>query len=306
MTTRDQPAPTMERELAPFIRELFDKSGGKRYDLTEEQFAEILKGVAEKYLGNHASASEQRALCSSLHVEELVLVRACAAGHERAWEDFMIRYREKLHDAALGITKDDCKARELADSLYADLYGTTLREGRRISKFIYYSGRGSLEGWLRTVMAQRHINEYRSNRRTVSLDEETDGGRQFAIAPEPAGVASDRRLSEAIEEALAALGGEDRCILAYYFLDHLTLARIASMLRVHESTISRRVEKLVRVLRKDILLRMTRKGMSRRQAEEALESDVRDLGIDIRKQLTQDSSSLPFSSKKIMRAEGQE
>jgi RNA polymerase sigma-70 factor (ECF subfamily) len=90
--------------------------------------------------------------------------------------------------------------------------------------------------------------------------------------------------------------------LAYYFLDDLTLARIAAILRVHESTISRRLEKLVRQVRKDIVLCLTRKGMSRRQAEEALETDVRDLAIDIRKQLTQDSSSAPFSGKKIVRA----
>jgi hypothetical protein len=62
------------------------------------------------------------------------------------------------------------------------------------------------------------------------------------------------------------------------------------------------LEKLVRTLRKDLILRLTRKGMSRRQAEEALETDVRDLAIDIRKQLTQDSSSPPFPNKKIMPA----
>jgi RNA polymerase sigma-70 factor (ECF subfamily) len=235
-------------------------------------------------------------------VEELVLARACASGHERAWEDFMIRYREKLHDAALRITKEDSKARELAGSMYADLYGTSSRDGVRVSKLSYYSGRGSLEGWLRTVMAQRQVNEYRSNRHTVSLEEETEAGKQFASAESPAASSSEPRLAEAIDEALGALTPEDRCILAYYFLDDLTLARIAAILQVHESTISRRLEKLVRQLRKDIVLRLTRKGLSRRQAEEALETDVRDLAIDIRKQLMQESSSAPFSGKKIVRA----
>jgi RNA polymerase sigma-70 factor (ECF subfamily) len=307
MTTRGQLVLTNRSELGALIQELFEKSGGTRYNISEEQFAEILSAIREKYLPGEPSASELRLLYSSLRVEELVLARACAAGHERAWEDFMIRYREKLHETALGITKQDSKARELAGSIYADLYGTTSREGQRVSKFLYYSGRGSLEGWLRTVMAQRYVNEYRKERRTVSLEEETEAGRQFATRAELPSVASDQRLNAAIDEALAALGAEDRCILAYYFLDQLTLARIASLLRVHESTVSRRLEKLVRVLRKDIILRMTRKGMSRRQAEEALEADVRDLGIDIRKQLTQDSATAPFSSKKIVRAgEGQE
>jgi RNA polymerase sigma-70 factor (ECF subfamily) len=151
-------------------------------------------------------------------------------------------------------------------------------------------------------MAQRHINDYRSTRRTVSLEEETEAGKQFASVATPAARSSEPRLESAVDEALGALTAEDRCILAYYFLDELTLARIAHILRVHESTISRRLEKLVRQLRKDIVLRLTRKGLTRRQAEEALDTDVRDLAIDIRKQLTQDSPTAPFSGKKIVRA----
>jgi RNA polymerase sigma-70 factor (ECF subfamily) len=156
-------------------------------------------------------------------------------------------------------------------------------------------------------MAQRQVNDYRSGRNTVSLDEETEAGKQFALpAPEAVSV-SDSRLCAAIDEALAALSSEDRCILAYYFLDGLTLARTAALLRVHESTISRRLEKLVKSLRKEIIFRLTRKGLSRRQAEEALETDVRDLALDIRQRLTQDSPASAFSSKKTVRAgEGQE
>src|SRR5205807_3794676 len=135
--------------------------------IAEEQFGGILSEIAHKYLPAGAPTSEVCTLYSSLHVEELALARACASGHERAWEDFMIRYREKLHDAALRITKEDSKARELAGSIYADLYGAHNREGARLSKLSYYSGRGSLEGWLRTVLAQAHVNAYRGTRRDV-------------------------------------------------------------------------------------------------------------------------------------------
>lgn len=302
MTTVDHSASSPRPELEGLVRELFEKSAAQKYGIAERQFGDMLSEIALKYLPPGASVSEVRTLYASLHVEELALARACALGQERAWEDFMIRYREKLHDAALRITKEDSKARELAGSIYADLYGTSLRDGERVSKLSYYSGRGSLEGWLRTVMAQRQVNEYRSSRHTISLEEETEAGRQFASAASPAAVSSEPRLTEAVDEALGTLSAEDRCILSYYFLDGLTLARIAAVLRVHESTISRRLEKLVRQLRKDIVLRLTRKGLSRRQAEEALETDVRDLAVDIRKQLTQDSSSAPFSGKKIVRA----
>ena len=78
-------------------------------------------------------------------------------------------------------------AAELADSLFADLYGVNARDGVRNSKLVFYTGRGSLEGWLRTVMAQEFINRYRKQKRTVSLEEQTEEGVQFAAAvPEPA------------------------------------------------------------------------------------------------------------------------
>jgi len=97
---------------------------------------------------------------------------------------------------------------------------------------------------------------------------------------------------------LAALPAEDRFVLASYYLDHRTLAEIARTLRVHESTISRRLDKLAKTLRKQILATLRRKGMSRRQAEEALQMDVRDLHVDIRTCLAQETSAKPFSDKK--------
>jgi RNA polymerase sigma-70 factor (ECF subfamily) len=219
----------------------------------------------------------------------------------------MIRYREKLHDAALAITREESQARELAGSIYADLYGTTMKEGARVSKLSYYNGRGSLEGWLRTVLAQRQVNEYRGTRKTVSLDEESEEGKQFvAASPEPPQQV-DPRLNTAIDAALNAISDEERCILAYYFLDDLTLAKIASILGLHESTISRRLEKLVRGVRKDIVAGLLAGGMSRRQAEEAMEVDVRDLTVDIRQNLAQEKGSRAFSKEKIIRAgEGQD
>ena len=291
-------------ELGSLVGELYQKSGGEKFGLRQQEFIVVIGEIRQKYLAPGANAEEIRALCASLRVEELVLARACAAGHEGAWEAFLLRYREKLYDIARGITREDSAGRELADSLYADLYGTMLREGTRVSKLASYTGRGSLEGWLRTVLAQEYVNRYRRHKRLVSLDEETEKGTQFvATIPAPAPVA-DSRLHSATDEALAALSAEDRFILASYYLDRRTLAEIARTLAVHESTISRKLDKLSKSLRKQILARLTRTGMSRRQAEEALEIDVRDLQVDIRRSLAQDSVSETFPEKKVQAQAG--
>jgi RNA polymerase sigma-70 factor (ECF subfamily) len=291
-----QPVTEDVLELESVVTTLYEKSGN--FGLSIQQFAAILTEVAAKYLPPGASAQQVADLYLSLRVEELTLARACAAGQEHAWEVFMTRYREKLYDIAGYIAKESSAARELADSLYAELYGTTSRDGQRVSKLASYTGRGSLEGWLRTVMAQEFVNRYRRQRRLVSLEEDNEDGKELAAKdPEPA-IAVDSRLEAATDEVLSALPAEDRFILASYYLDSRTLAEIARVLAVHESTVSRKLDKLVKSLRKKIVLGLERKGMSRRQAEEALQADVRDLQLNIRDHLAQEAGPPAFSDKK--------
>src|SRR3954469_20028847 len=209
--------------LESLVAELYERSGAVKFGLPREHFSAALEQVVRKYLP--AADQQQTAdFLGTLRVEELALARACAAGAEKAWEEFLIRFRERLFDAARGITKDDVTGRELADSLYADLYGTKTRDGERVSKLASYYGRGSLEGWLRTVLAQEFVNRYRSQKRTVSLDEQEEDGAQFAAATVDPPVIADARLDDATDAALASVAAEERYILASYFLDDRTLA----------------------------------------------------------------------------------
>jgi len=279
--------------------ELHARSSCEQFGLTREWLVAILYEVGSKSASAESSEAEMRTFFLALRVDELALARACAAGHNSAWEVFLTRYREKLYLAALRIAREDSAARDLADTLYADLYGTNTREGERVSKLASYTGRGSLEGWLRTVLAQEYVNRYRRTKRLVSLDEEAEEGAQFrAPDPEPA-PSGDPRLAQATDEALAVLSAEDRMVLSAYYLDGRTLAEIARMLGVHESTISRKLDKLARNLRKQILAGLAGRGMSRRQAEEALEADVRDLQLDIRRSLAQEPAAPAFSKKRV-------
>jgi RNA polymerase sigma-70 factor (ECF subfamily) len=266
------------------FRILFEKSGGERYGLTLQAFEVVLEQVAHKYVPE-ATPAQKLEFCRDLKLEELALARACAAGHDPAWQAFLTRFREKLYDIARGITKEDSSARDLADSLYADLYGTSERDGRRVSRLNFYMGRGSLEGWLRTVLAQEFVNRYRKQKRLVSLEEQAEDGVQFSAAPSGPVSPLDSRLGAALDEALGQLAGEDRLILASYYLDDRTLTEIGRMVGVHESTISRRLEKLLKGIRKQVLAGLVSRGMNRGQAEEALEADVRYLQVDVTRKL---------------------
>ncbi len=295
------PSPAQPAQLAlePLLAELHARSGAAAWDVGIADFARLLTEIASKNLGADATDTETRTFLTSLRVEELALARACAAGHEKAWEVFLTRYRARLYEMALNIAREASAARDLADSIYASLYGLSERAGQRVSKLSFYTGRGSLEGWLRTVLAQEFVNRYRKQRHSVSLEEKEEEGAQFvATAPEEATTA-DVRLEQATDEALDQLPAEDRYVLAAYYLDERTLAEIARTLGVHESTISRRLERLARALRKQILGGCGHRGMSRRQAEEALAIDVRDLRVNVRRRLAQDSASSTFSKQRL-------
>lgn len=196
-------------------------------------------------------------------------------------------YREKLYSAAISIARDESTGRELADSLYADLFGTRTRnDGQRISKLDSYIGRGSLEGWLKAVLAQEYVNGFRTRRKLIAFDEAID---TRGHADPPAFSASDRtRLAQATDTALAELSPEQRFLLAAYYLDGHTLAAIARMLSVHESTVQRRLEKTIRRLRARIVAQLRKEGIAKRAAEEMLDVDVRDLGVDLRSRLAQE------------------
>ncbi len=280
--------PGISRIADSFAPDLYRKAGAEKFGLSVEDFSRILGEVAARYLPSNPSQGAARDLLASLHVEELCLARACAKGSEPAWDIFLTRYRAKLYNAAHAIAKDEAAGKELADSLYADLFGTSTRGGRRVSKLGFYMGRGSLEGWLRTVLAQEYVNRYRAGRRLVSLEEQTEAGAQFAEKTVEAEPAPDARLVASTDEALSDLPAEDRLILASYYLDGRTLAEVARILGVHESTISRRLEKIVQSTRKAIVKGLLRRGMSKQQAEEAMEADVRDFSIDVRRRLVQE------------------
>jgi RNA polymerase sigma-70 factor (ECF subfamily) len=268
--------------------QLHREAGAEKFGLTQQAFAGVLQEVAAKYLPASASPAEIADFLNHLRVEELALARGCALGSESAWEIFLTRYREKLYGAAHSIVQGDSNARELADSLYADLFGTRTADGRRISKLNSFTGRGSLEGWLRAVLAQEYVNRFRRQQRLVSMEEQVEAGAQFeAETPDPT-QAIDARLREATDQALASLAAEDKFILANYYLDDRRLAEIARLLGVHESTISRKLEKITASLRKAILSGLMKRGMNRKEAEQTMEVEVTQLSVDVRRRLMQE------------------
>lgn len=297
------PPPGAVSLAAPaWLGELWRQCDATSYGLTRAEFDSLLlsAGAATNFgvaPGVAPSAAQQQAAYfAALKLNDLVLAQACAAGHERAWEYFVGLYHEPLVRAAIAITGNDTLGRDLAGSLYAELYGMKERDGERRCPLHSYRGRGSLIGWLRATLAQRHIDHHRRSHREEPLDDAApDPPAPDPVPAEaPAGIA---RLRDAVEQTLRDRAAEDRFLLAAYYLDGRTLAQLAQLLHVHEATVSRRMRRMTDDLRKQVLRRLERGGLSRRAAEEALGADPRDLDMNLRRVL-QFSASSPFPEKK--------
>jgi RNA polymerase sigma-70 factor, ECF subfamily len=266
--------------------------------LTLDEFSANLQSVGMKFnyglpAAVKADAAQKMAFFRSLRLEDLALATACALGREMAWQRFLNLYRAGLTQAAVAITGSATLGHDLADSLYSELYGLRAVDGERRSPLASYSGRGSLLGWLRTTLAQRHVDHHRRTHRETALEELEAP----APAQDPAPAAAElSALAGAVTRTLERLSAEDRFLLASYYLDRQPLAQIGWLLQVHEATISRRLKRLLGDVRKQLLRELQSGGLSKRAAEEALGNDPRDLEINLRS-LLQSSQSTTFPDK---------
>lgn len=248
------------------LPEAFARSGAAKWALTTESFGSALTRGIEKHFGTGVPpAKELGAYISGLHLEDLALACACAEGLTSAWDHFVSSYRPYLRTAAAGIlgcAAGSAAACDLADSLFADLYGLN-EAARSRSLFRYFHGRSSLKTWLRAVLAQRQIDSIRAARRVISIDDEEQGaaalkGAERKVALSASSVADPHRqhylelFRRTLEVALGLLEPRDKNRLRLYYAEQRTLAEIGRELGEHESSVSRNLERARRELRRQV------------------------------------------------------
>lgn len=251
-----------------------------------ETFEKTLERAARKYLfveGSPTPTNEEiRQFLNDLQAHDLFMALGCAAGNERAWWEFDQQHRGYLERVARHLASSDVNADEVVDTVYVELYGTRIVDGVRMSKFATYTGRGSIRGWLRTVVWHALVDLHRASHDEVSLDEMTEnvgeGAAQAAIAQPAKGGEGEmldsivreryrKATAAALETAFSGLDTHEKLLLLYYHVEELKLREIARMVeipssplrswfqrksdkreqspdaRVHESTVMRWLEK---------------------------------------------------------------
>jgi RNA polymerase sigma-70 factor len=276
-----------KEKAAAMIVEMFRRcsENAPNFGVTESEFTTSLERSLEKFRAagdGPPTEDEISGFLDQIQADDLFMALACAAGNERAWWEFDQQHRSYMERVARHLAKTDVDAQEVIDAVYVELYGTKVVDGERLSKFSTYSGRGSLRGWLRTVIWHSLVDLHRAGHDEVSLDELTEtvgeGAAHASFAEPPvdgekemiARLETDRYRSatlSAISTAFSTLEPHEKLLLLYYHSDGMKLREIARLVengssplrgwfqrkstsrdkdpssRIHESTVMRWLEK---------------------------------------------------------------
>jgi RNA polymerase sigma-70 factor (ECF subfamily) len=270
-------------ELARAAGERLIARAASSRGLKSEQIAPRLRAALEKYLLRARPESDTRAIrdfYEQLHADDLLCVIACERGDEAAWQDLIKTQTATILAAARSATNNDAEAEDLAQSVWAELYGLRVGDdGRPAGKLSYYSGCGSLGGWLRAIVAQLAVDRHRRAARLVQTDtdaefdalaqnsESSSGAGVFnvGVPSNPENSFAERETASVVHEALARaiseLDAEDRLLIKLYYFDDVRLREAGALLGVHEATASRRLARAQNEIRKRVekFLRLERK-----------------------------------------------
>ena len=277
----------LPKECESVMEEIFNRcaENAPNFGVRLDCFKESLQKTARKFLFNSpesVSTEELNDFLRQIQADDLFMALACSNGSERAWWEFDQNHRSYLERVARHLASTDIDAQEVVDTVYVELYGTRVVDGERVSKFSTYSGRGSLRGWLRTVIWHSLVDLHRASHDEVSLDEMTENvGEGFAHASFAEHVlgGEDEMIEQiakqrykkatvsAIETAFGNLDAHEKLLLLYYHVESMKLREIARLVesensplrdwfqrksptreknpesRIHESTIMRWLEK---------------------------------------------------------------
>lgn len=282
--------------------------------LKPEVLVPRINAAIQKYvLRDNATATAQdiNDFIDGMQADDLCLIIGCEQSDESAWSELVARFTATVRSAARSASANEDAAEDLAQSIWAELYGLRIgKDGKPSSKLAYYSGRGSLAGWLRAVVAQLAVDTYRKQSRLVQTEEDTDLDRLARELPNmsdgQAGVVSGLQdpeqaisnrfaqsdIQQALSVALSEVDAEDRLLVKLYYFDNLRLREAGLVLGVHEATASRRLARIHTELRKRVSqILIEERGWSKAETERSFAEVAQNIDADLEALVTKEGVS---------------
>lgn len=280
-------------ELAAIISSGYSEGRNRFGDLglDLETYSQRMNAIIEKHLGVNPRKDAVINFVKGLHHRDLYLATACsqhslkpvadpvaAASPEnasRAWTTLESTYKGFIRDLSRFFFRKGFVAQDLADNIFADLF---LPDRSGTSRIVSYDGRSSLSTWLRAVISNRAINAQRCSASMQSVEILTDIPDEPALESIDSGLRTKRYqslLEDSLTEACRNLSLRGRLILLWRYEDGLQLGQIAKLLDIHQSNVTRQLERLQSKLREQVVeILSTRHGLSLAAIEECLNDVV--------------------------------
>lgn len=203
--------------------------------------------VADAALVDHVAAVADGSDLADLHVADLVLARACAAGDRAALAHFRAAYRGEITGALSRLRAD----RDTVDEV-TQVVGEKLFVGPA-PKILEYRGRGTLRAFLRAVVVRAALSLRR--RRTTEPPPAAEDDPLVDVAAEGADPAVAHLVARygpaykrAVHEAIGDLTPEDRNLLRLSLLEGVGIDALAGIYAVHRATVARWITRAQRAV----------------------------------------------------------
>ncbi|HVQ55368.1 MAG TPA: sigma-70 family RNA polymerase sigma factor [Pyrinomonadaceae bacterium] len=288
------------------VKRLISRAGNTR-GIQAADLRPRVSSALEKYLFKVDAQPEHREVVSfidEIRADDLCLIIACEKGDEKAWEDLVANFDSTVKSAARKISSNNEDAEDLASSIWAELYGLRQdADGNKKGKLAYYSGRGSLAGWLRAVVSQLAVDQYRKQSKFVQIEETREfenlaeestnhslNDQVVHHAENPEELLTEKQTGEdvsaALRTAINSLEPEDKLILKLYYFDDLKLKDIAATFGYHEATASRKLARIQTDVRKAVEKELKKNhGWSDNEVKKYLADAASKLGVGLEKML---------------------
>jgi RNA polymerase sigma-70 factor len=279
-------------ELEPIIASAYAEGRIRFGDLglAFSNYADRIDAITRKNLGGSPLAEHAVDFVKGLHGRDLYLATACAQcgpimdprtsveAVERgcvAWAAFETTYKKAIHDLVRFFYRPSFVSQDLADNIIADLF---LPDRSGQSRIASYDGRSSLRTWLRVVICNRSINDQRCTASAKTIDLQPNLADGPALRNIELTVLA-HRYGTALENALALackqLSPRERLMLLWRYQDGLQLGQIARLLGIHQSNVTRQLERMQGKLRDTVIAILSNThGLSRSAIQECLEDIV--------------------------------
>lgn len=215
-----------------------------RFSLSAEAFADLLL----ERIQARGVEPDPIAYAKRLCLDDLYLAMACTRGDEDAWREFSQRFFDYVRTFTQRFVHDRAAA-DVADTIIADLW----TRGR----LAQYDGRSTLRTWLGAVAAHAAINAGKVEQRMVPLEPDlVKRGAPAGPPPLSHDPTEDQQthqlFASLVKRALADLDADGKLLLQLYYEQQLTLDQIERMIGVSKPTLSRRLDRLRRIIRESI------------------------------------------------------